>query len=371
MKIALELQPCSNQMSGIGYYTFQLAKHLFEMDAVNVRGNYFNLCMRSPKLSEIGLNGTVNYNAFLQYGVYRRVWDKIPIPYRIMFPRADITHFFNFIVPPGVSGKVIDTIHDLTYLRYPETMNTSNLARLRQGVQRSLACSDRVVVNSEFVKSEVVSELGVDASLIDVIYPAAVEDAVVDLPREYLAERWNLTGPYLLYLGTIEPRKNLNRLIQAYERMSRELEHPPKLVLAGGNGWKSEETYRLAESLLPGQIVFTGYINAAEKKLLYQNAALFTFPSLYEGFGMPVLEAMQYGKPVVCSNVSSLPEVAGDGARLVTPTDVDDIAAGLLEVYTDPARAEQLSLRGEAQAERFSWEQSAEKLMKVYQTLGE
>ena len=371
MKIALELQPCSNQMSGIGHYTFQLSKRLFEMDAEHVCGNYFNLCMRGPKLSDLGLSGKVNYNIALQYGVYRRIWDKFPIPYRMMFPRADITHFFNFIVPPGVSGKVIDTIFDLTYLRYPETMDARNLGRLKGGMQDSLDRSDRIVTDSEFVKGEIVRELGFDAHRIDVIYPAAVEDAVVDLPSEYLVEKWNLTGPYILYLGTIEPRKNINRLIQAYERMHSELEQPPKLVLAGGKGWKSEETYRLAESLLPGKIVFTGYISAAEKKLLYQNAALFTFPSLYEGFGMPVLEAMRYGKPVVCSNVSSLPEVAGDCARLVTPTDVDDIATGLLEVYTDPARAEQLSLRGKAQAERFSWDRSAEKLMQVYQTLGE
>ena len=371
MKIALELQPCSRQMSGIGYYTFQLAKHLFEMDAANVRGNYFNFCMRNPKLSDIGLNGTVNYNALLPYGIYRRVWDKLPVPYRMMFPRADVTHFFDYIVPPGVSGKVIDTIHDLTYLRYPETMSTSNLIRLQEGVQRSLACSDRVVVNSEFVKTEVVRELGFDESLIDVIYPAAVEDNADDLPQEYLKEKWGIDKPYVLYLGTIEPRKNTNRLIQAYERMSRELEHPPMLVLAGGKGWKSEETYRLAESTLPGQILFTGYINASEKRLLYQNARLFAFPSLYEGFGMPVLEAMRYGIPVVCSSSSSLPEVAGDGARFVAPTDVDDIANALLEVYTDSARAEELSLRGRVQAERFSWDRSAEKLMKVYQRLGE
>mgnify|MGYP003602377777 FL=1 len=105
--------------------------------------------------------------------------------------------------------------------------------------------------------------------------------------------------------------------------------------------------------------------------MLYQNAALFVFPSLYEGFGIPVLEAMQYGVPVVCANTSSLPEVAGDCARFVKPTDVNDIAQGILELLTDPVRAEELSLRGKAQAERFNWDQSAEKLMQIYQRLGE
>jgi len=371
MKIALDLRACSSQMSGIGNYTFQLAKRLFEMDSENVRGNYFNFCMPRPKLSDLGLNGTVNYNALLPYGVYRRIWNKLPVPYRMMFPRADVTHFFDFIVPPGVSGKVIDTVYDLTYLRYPETMNARNLSRLQEGMQRSLDRSDRIVTDSAFVKDEIVRELGFDAHRIDVIYPAAVDDAVDELPVEYLKQKWGLTKPYILYLGTIEPRKNLNRLIQAYARMSRELEQPPMLVLAGGKGWKSEETYRLAEELPSGHVLFTGYLTAQEKKLMLGHAALFVFPSLYEGFGIPVLEAMQSGVPVVCANTSSLPEVAGGCARLVTPTDVDDIASGMLELLTDSTRAGQLALRGKAQAERFSWDQSAEKLMQVYQRLGE
>lgn len=370
MKIALELQPCSNQMSGIGHYTFQLAKRILATESADVSGNYFNFCMRNPKLSDLGIEGRVHYNALLPYGVYRRMWNVVPIPYRAMFPCADVTHFFDYIVPPGVSGKVIDTVYDLTYLRYPETMDERNLTRLKQGMRRSLDQSDCIVTDSAFVKGEIVRELGYDADRIEVVYPAAVNEAAGVLTQHYLKEKWGLDKPYLLYLGTIEPRKNLNRLIQAYEKVSRELEQPPKLVLAGGKGWKAEETHMLAEKLAPGQVLFTGYLSAEEKKLLYRHAALFTFPSLYEGFGMPVLEAMQQGIPVVCANASSLPEVAGDCARFVEPTDVNDIAQGILELLTDPARAEELSLRGKTQAERFSWDQSAEKLMQIYQRLG-
>jgi glycosyltransferase involved in cell wall biosynthesis len=177
--------------------------------------------------------------------------------------------------------------------------------------------------------------------------------------------------PYILYLGTIEPRKNLNRLIQAYEKACRELPEPPMLVLAGGTGWKAEDTRRLAAETLPGQIVLTGYISGAEKRLLYQHASLFAFPSLYEGFGIPVLEAMRYGIPVVCADTSSLPEVAGDSARLVDPLDVNDIASGMLEMLTNPDRAAALSAAGKIGTERFSWDKSAEKLMQIYRKLGE
>ncbi len=371
MKIALELQPCCYQMSGVGHYTFQLAKRILATESADVSGNCFNFRMRNPKLSDLGIEGRVHYNALLPYGVYRRMWKVVPIPYRVMFPRADVTHFFDYIVPPGVSGKVIDTVYDLTYLRYPETMDERNLARLKQGMRRSLDQSDWIVTDSAFVKGEITRELGFDADQIEVVYPAAVNEAAGELPQDYLQEKWGLDKPYLLYLGTIEPRKNLSRLIQAYEKASRELEQPPKLVLAGGKGWKADETYLLAEKLAPEQVLFTGYISAAEKRMLYQNAALFVFPSLYEGFGIPVLEAMQYGVPVVCANTSSLPEVAGDCARFVKPTDVNDIAQGILELLTDPVRAEELSLRGKAQAERFNWDQSAEKLMQIYQRLGE
>lgn len=371
MKVALELQACAAQMSGIGNYTFQLAKRIYRMEGADVSGNYFNFCMRNPRLSEAGLNEKVEYNYYLPYGVYRRIWDVIPVPYRKMFTPADVTHFFNYIVPPGVSGKVIDTVYDLTYLRYPETMNSSNLTRLQKGMRRSLEQSDLVVTDSEFVKGEIVRELGYDANRIEVVYPSAVEEASIDLPKAYLKEKWGLDTPYLLYLGTIEPRKNINRLIQAYAKVSRELEQPPKLVLAGGKGWNADDTYRLAAETLPDQIRFTGYLNDEEKKLLYRHASLFAFPSLYEGFGIPVLEAMRYGLPVVCSNTSSLPEVAGDSARLVEPTDVNDIAAGILELLCDPARAGQLSQRGKVEAERFSWDRSAEKLMQIYRKLGE
>lgn len=371
MKVALELQPCSAQMSGVGNYTFQLAKRIYRMEGADVSGNYFNFCMRNPRLSDAGLNGKVEYNSCLPYGVYRRIWDFVPIPYRMVFTSADVTHFFNYIVPPGVSGKVIDTVYDLTYLRFPETMNASNLTRLQKGMCRSLERSDLIVTDSEYVKGEIVRELGYDANRIEVVYPAAVEETAIDLPKAYLKEKWGLDTPYLLYLGTIEPRKNINRLIQAYSKVSRELEQPPKLVLAGGKGWNADDTYRLAAETLPGQILFTGYLSDEEKKLLYRHAALFTFPSLYEGFGIPVLEAMRYGLPVVCANTSSLTEVAGDSARLVEPTDVNDIAAGILELLCDPARAAQLSQRGKVEAKRFSWDRSAEKLMQIYRKLGE
>ena len=371
MKIALELQTCSSQMSGIGHYTFQLAKRICQMENAEVRGRYFNFCMRNPKLSQIGFAGQVDYNTLLPYGAYCRFWDIVPVPYRAMFPSADISHFFNFIIPPGVSGKVIDTIYDLTYLRYPETMISSNLSRLKNGIQRSLDRSNVIITDSEFIKGEIVHVLGVNASRIEVIYPAATEEETEQLSDSYLAEHWGICKPYILYLGTIEPRKNLNRLIQAYEKACRELLEPPILVLAGGTGWKSEDTRRLAAETLPGQIVMTGYISGSEKRLLYQNASLFVFPSIYEGFGIPVLEAMKYGIPVVCSNTSSLPEVAGDGACFVDPLDVNGIAGGMLELLTDSDRAAALARAGKISAERFSWDKSAEKLMQIYRKLGE
>lgn len=371
MRIALELQLCSSQMSGIGHYTFQLAKRIYRMEDAEVRGNYFNFCMRNAKLSEIGLTGQVDYNALLPYGAYRRFWDIVPVPYRVMFPPADISHFFNYIVPPGVSGKVLDTVFDLTYLRYPETMNASNLRRLKYGMQRSLDRSDMIITDSAFVKGEIVRELGFDENRIEVIYPAATEEEAIQLPESYLAEHWGIRKPYILYLGTIEPRKNLNRLIQAFETACRELPEPPMLVLAGGTGWKAEDTRRLAAETLPGQIVLTGYISGSEKQLLYQHASLFVFPSLYEGFGIPVLEAMRYGVPVVCANTSSLPEVAGDCARFVDPLDVNDIAGGMLELLTDSDRMAALARAGRISAERFSWDLSADKLMQIYRKLGE
>ena len=366
VEIALELQPCCGKRSGIGNYTYELARRMQDGDGLTFRGNLFNFCRRNDNRSALaGIKMPIAEQASMTYGVYRRIWGILPLDYRKMFPPADLSIFFNYIVPPRVSGKVVSVIYDMTCFRYPETMDRRNRRRLHQGLSRSVARSDHVITISAFSRREISSLMGVPEEQISVV-PCAPSLAEGCAPFEALAVRLQLRRPFLLYVGTIEPRKNLTRLIQAFARLKAEHQIPHQLVLAGGKGWGTEEIYQSAEaSPYRADILFPGFLSNEEKNTLYQQADVFVFPSLYEGFGMPPLEAMAWDCPVVCSRAASLPEIVGDAAELVEPLDEADIANGIWKVLSDGAYAARLVEKGHARVKRFTWEASANRLRQI------
>ena len=372
MNVALELQPCCGNRSGIGTYTYELAKRMKTENGLEFAGNVFNFLGRNDNtdaLSEIEM--PIRTQKSMPYGVYRRIWHTIPFSYNALFPAADLNVFFNFIVPPRVKGKVITVIYDMTYLRFPETMNESNLRRIRRDIDYSVVRSDRIVTISEFSKSEIHELLQVPEEKIDVVYSApSIATGAADF--QMVQERLKIQKPYLLYVGTIEPRKNLIRLIQAFDWLKREKQIPHQLILAGGGGWKTEEIHQAAEAAQFGrEIQFTGYLSSEEKNALYQNADAMVFPSLYEGFGMPPLEAMLFECPVICSDAASLPEIVGEAAELIDPLDVQAIADGIWHVLSNRDYRRSLIEKGAQQALRFSWNRSAEKMIQIYkETLG-
>ena len=365
-KVALELQPCCGNRSGIGMYTYELAKRMPRGSNLEFTGNIFNFLGRSDNTGALSkIEMPVRVQKSMPYGVFRRIWHAVPIRYSTMFPEADLTVFFNFIVPPRVKGKVITVIYDMTYLRFPETMNESNLRRIRGDIAYSAARSDVIVTISEFSKREIHELLQIPEGKIKIVYsaPSITEDRA---EFSAIQKQFGVRKPYLLYVGTIEPRKNLERLIQAFDLLKREKQIPHQLILAGGGGWKTEEIHRAAEAAqFADDILFTGYLSSGEKNTLYQNADVMVFPSLYEGFGMPPLEAMLFGCPVVCSDAASLPEIVGEAAELVEPLDVRSIANGVWHVLSDSAYRNALIEKGTQRASRFSWGRSASRLIKI------
>jgi glycosyltransferase involved in cell wall biosynthesis len=306
----------------------------------------------------------------MPHGVYRRIWHALPLSYSAVFPRADITHFFDYIVPPRVRGRVVDTIHDLSYLYYPETLAPRNRRRIEGGILYSIERSNLIVTVSENTRSALLSQYGLDPEKIRVIYNAAPEpDCSMSL--EDLQKKWPLTAPYLLFLGNLEPRKNITGLLRMFALLKNEQGIPHMLVIAGAKGWLYEEIFTLAESLgLSGRILFTGYVSAAEKGALLRHASAFVFLSLYEGFGIPILEAMRAGTPVVCSNTSSMPEVAGDAAVLVDPHDAAAAAEAVASVLTDENLRARKVAAGNLRAAQLTWEDSARRLADIYRSLG-
>jgi glycosyltransferase involved in cell wall biosynthesis len=379
MKVAIELQPCLKNKSGIGIYTYEIAKRLSKCNKLQVTGDIFSFLNRNDVSKDIeGLDFHKDICSLFSYGVYKRIWHYTPIRYRQLFRRqTDITHFFNFLVPPRIDGKVINTIHDLSFLLYPETMDKRNLGFLKKNIQYSVDRPDKIITISENSKNEIIKHLQVDSNKIEIIYPGvdyhAYHTIHDQLSIDAVMNKYHLPKEYILYMGTLEPRKNIVGIVEAFSMLKRNTGVATKqvrLVLAGKKGWLYEPIFSKVQELgLEQEVVFTDYVEEKDKPIIYGQARAFVFPSLYEGFGIPVLEAMAASVPVITSNTSSLPEVVGDAGVLVDPMDTEAIAKAMYKLIQDEGYVKQLIKRGDSQAQKFTWEASAHKLYEVYQSI--
>lgn len=379
MKVSLELQPCLKEKSGIGIYTYEISKALQKIDGLYIKGDVFNLFGKNDvSRNIIDLKFNIDTCKFFSYGIYRRIWNYVPIKYNWLFKKkSDIYHFFDYIVPPRIEGKVITTIHDMTYHLYPHTMQPKTLKRIRNGIKYSANRADKVITISESTKKGIIEVLGVPFDKIEIVPPGVDYNAFnkvyskVQINR--VKSKYNLPEQYILYMGTLEPRKNIESIIEAFSLFKKESTiHTKdiKLVIAGKKGWLYNSIFSIVQQLnLENEIIFTDYIDEEDKPILYKLSLLFVFPSIYEGFGIPVLEAMAASVPVITSNVSSLPEVAGNAALLVSPMDIVSIAKGIDKILIDETFRNELISRGNEQAKKFSWDNSAKKIYEIYKAL--
>lgn len=296
----------------------------------------------------------------------RVLWEQLVQPRVLRQIGADLAHGPVFIGPLVAQCPVVITIHDLSFIRFPHLFRPANRLYLTLLTRRSAHRARRLIAVSHHAASETTRLLGIPREKIDVVYHG-VDPAFRPLPAPEVAAfrtRRDLPEQFVLFVGTLEPRKNLTRLIQAFARIDA---GPVKLVLAGGAGWLNQNLFATVEELgLTDTVIFPGYVHSEELPLWYNAATVFAYPSLYEGFGMPVTEAQACGTPVLTSRSSSLPEAAGDAALFVDPQDVDEIAAGLDRLLTDAELRQDLSSRGLAHAGSFSWSRTARQTAQVY-----
>jgi glycosyltransferase involved in cell wall biosynthesis len=299
------------------------------------------------------------------------LWHRLQLPLWVdLFTGpVDVFHSPDFVLPPVRRARTILTVHDLTFMRVPQSAFPTVRAYLNQVVPRSVRRADLVLADSQCAKNDLVELLGIPPEKIEVVY-AGIEPRFHPFDDRSVLEpvrvRYCLPRRFILTVGTLEPRKNHVRLIEAFARLRRE---GLKLVIAGGKGWMYEEIFAKIEELdLRDEVIFPGFIADEDLPALYNLAELFAYPSLYEGFGIPPLEAMACGTPVVASNTSSLPEVVGQGGLLVSPTDVEALAEAMQRLLDDSALREQLVARGLVQARRFTWRAAAERLLEAYLT---
>ena len=288
-----------------------------------------------------------------------------------LVPGVELFHATEHLLPPLRGTPTVLTVHDLIFRRYPAHHKRLNRWYLNATMPLFCHRAGHIIAVSAQSKRDVIEAYGIPPEKITVIYEAA-DPRFCPQPAEMIAAVracYHLPERYLLFVGTIEPRKNLGRVLAAFERLHA-AGLTAALVIVGKRGWLYDDFFtRLEQSPAKQAVIFPGFVPDADLPAIYAGAQALAFPSEFEGFGLPVLEAMACGTPVICSKVSSLPEVAGDAALLIDPLDVDALTDTLRRVLSDPALAADLSGRGLMQADRFSWTRAAKETLAVYRRL--
>ncbi len=300
-----------------------------------------------------------------------QLWQRarVPLPIELFTGRIDLLHAPDFVLPP-TRARTLVTIHDLSFLLYPQLAAQGMVRYLSSAVPRSLRHAHAVIADSEATRQDLARLLAIDPGRVDVIYPG-VSGRFRPLPAaetEPVRARLGLPERFLLFVSTLEPRKNLVRLIEAFSRIAvHETQPALSLVVAGRRGWLYEDIFATIDRLQLGQRVrVLDFVDDNDLPALYNLAWAFAYPSVYEGFGLPALEALACGTPVLTADNSSLPEVVGDAAVLVPAEDVGAIAAGLARIVADEQLRVRLRAAGPRQAQRFSWEHAARQVLACY-----
>jgi glycosyltransferase involved in cell wall biosynthesis len=390
MRIGIDYTSAVCQGAGIGRYTRELVRSLLAPDQHNeyrlfaaARGSQtaqqapVTLPWHTPSNPSSRVRGRL---LPLSDQRLSSLWHRfrLPLPVELLTGPIDIFHAPDFTLPPVWRARTLLTIHDLSFLTHPDTSDPLVGRYLRRVVPPSVARADHLLAVSDQTRRDLMQWLAVPEQRVSVVYSGVDPGFERILDPEQLAAvraRYHLPPRFLLHVGTLQPRKNLVRLIEAYALLHQDWPadqpEPPALVLAGGKGWLYNEIFEAVRRLgLESLVHFPGFVTDADLPALYTLADLFVFPTLYEGFGLPVLEAMACGTPVVCSNTSSLPEIAGDAALLVTPTDTGALAAAMHQFLAlRPDLRARLIAQGQAQAQRFTWEETARQTAALYQKL--
>ena len=295
---------------------------------------------------------------------------RLPLPIELFVGPQDVCHFPDFVMPPVWRARTVLTVHDLSFRRVPEAADPGLRRYLNKAVPRSVRRADLVLADSVATRRDLIDLLGAPEPKTAALYSGVdqefrpVRDAAM---LEAVRQRYRLPEHFILSLGTLQPRKNYRRLILAYDQLRQRPDFAWQLVIAGRPGWLYDDLGGLvSERGLEGRVHFVTNATDADLPALFSLADAFVLLSLYEGFGLPPLEAMACGTPVLVSNVSSLPEVVGDAGLQVDPLDVDAIAAALGRLLGDTALRRRLAEAGMKRAERFSWERAAEELVGHY-----
>ncbi len=365
MRIGIDARPLSYTLTGIGFYLKHLLDEFQRLDSQN---EYYLLSNAPIQYQPIN-HKWHKVEGHLNRKLLSTVWMQI---YGAKFGtklKLDLfwspRHHLPLLLPSSI--KTVLTVHDLTHYHYPETMAIPNLLAEKILLRKSILRSDAVITDSFAASSDIRSVYSIDAQKLHTIYPGVPDFMDSEKPESGISE--SLPEKYFLFVGTLDPRKNFERILEAFELVnpdSRNLH----LLLVGGAGWKSKKFLDMLNGhRLKSNIHMTGYIPRRNLAHVYRHALCLLFPSLYEGFGFPILEAMSKGTPVITSNISSMDEIAGNAAFLVDPLNVHEIANAMNTIARNENLRKQLKEKGIDRAKQFSWKSCAQKILDVFDSV--
>ena len=357
MKILIDIHSTLKQKTGVGYYTLNLVNELARLDKggdyyLYSRIRFFDKKRRLPDIESKRFKHYIN--RFKRHSL--RLLNNI-----------DIIHTSAFDFINKGKAKLVVVVHDVIHRAYPKGHSQETIDYVEKGLLKTLSIADKIITPSETTSKDLTKFYQVGPEKIKVIYPGAPKpDESISLEcMQNIIRKYKIQEKFILYVGTLEPRKNVDGLILAYKKIKDKIPH--KLVIAGMKGWLCEGIFDLvSKEGLDDDVIFTGYVPEGELACLYKKAGVFVYPSFYEGAGLPVLEAFSYGVPVITSNVSSTAEIASDGAMLIDPYDIGSMAEGIYKVVSDEALRQDLISRGHKRAELFTWEKMARDTLDVF-----
>ena len=362
-RIGVDARQLSTQVSGIGRYNAEILSRLVQMGH-----DWFLYSHRPLVLGDWDRPNVHVRTAGISHTYLRMLWSQSVMPWWASQGGLDLfwspLHRLPLVMPPGLARVV--TIHDLVWRHAGQTMRPLNRWLDETLMPHAVRASDRVVAVSASTAADIEHEMPFAAGRVHAI-PLGAAELGEPGPRESL-EALGLSGPYFLFVGTLEPRKNLGRLLKAWSRLPPGLAGGAVLAVAGGAGWGGVDVQAMVLRLgLQERVRVLGFVSDQQLATLYAHALFLAMPSLYEGFGLPLLEATSRGVPVLTSDIASMPEVAGDAGLLVSPLDVDSIAKGLTQMLEEPKFRSELARRAVSNGQRFSWDRSARRTMEVFE----
>jgi len=385
MKIVIDAHTFSPfQIAGVSRYIYNLLMMLSRIDRENsyiVLANAFNLRWKThiyaALLKVCGANFEIRLSSIptsLSNRLFDFIWFRCYLPRVLHEEKPDLLFAPDFVLPPRhVANRVkrVVTVHDIVPALFPHLADMRTWYAFRTQVRASIASADLVLTDSEASARDIRRWAKLADEKVVPVHLAADDVSETPAPRDArrrIEAEFGLTEPFLLFVGTIEPRKNLSGLIHAFAAAQRMKNIPHRLVVLGKRGWRCADVYRLPERLgVGGKVKFLGYVPREELLNFYAAADALIYPSFYEGFGLPVLEAMTCGTPVVASNRGALPEIANGAALLVEPCDIGDMAEAILRIIADSDLRRRLRSRGLERAREFSWEKTARMTLDMFE----